>query len=126
MDWTGPWAGSPFPAKDTNIEGAGRPLTPSRRGLGGLPPAAEDAPLAARWRSAGLSLLGRTNTPEFATEFVCEPTWRGSTQNPWDLSRTPGGASGRGASRGGPSPAPPRPRTRAGGRLRSSPPAPPA
>jgi amidase len=42
--------------------------------------------------------LGRTNTPEFATEFVCEPTWRGSTQNPWDLSRTPGGSSGGAAA----------------------------
>ncbi len=25
-------------------------------------------------------MLGRTNTPEFAGEFVTEPTWRGATQ----------------------------------------------
>src|SRR5258706_12148372 len=94
MDLAGTLGGVPFLPKDINIEVAGMHLTSSCRWLEGLPPAAEDAPLAARWRSAGLSLLGRTNTPEFATEFVCEPTWRGSTQNPWDLDRTPGGSSG--------------------------------
>jgi amidase len=98
MDLTAPLAGVPFLAKDINIEVAGLHLTSSCRWLEGLPPAAEDAPLAARWRSAGLSLLGRTNTPEFATEFVCEPTWRGSTQNPWDFTRTPGGSSGGAAA----------------------------
>ncbi len=98
MDLAAPLAGVPFLPKDINIEVAGMHLTSSCRWLEGLPPAAEDAPLAARWRSAGLSLLGRTNTPEFATEFVCEPTWRGSTQNPWDLSLTPGGSSGGAAA----------------------------
>jgi amidase len=57
-----------------------------------------DAPLAARWRKAGLSILGRTNTPEFAGEFVTEPTWRGATHNPWDLTRSPGGSSGGSAA----------------------------
>src|ERR1700736_2333048 len=98
MDLGAPLAGVPFLAKDINIEVAGLHLTSSCRWLEGLPPADEDAPLAARWRSAGLSILGRTNTPEFATEFVCEPTWRGSTQNPWDLGRTPGGSSGGAAA----------------------------
>src|SRR6202049_3048859 len=98
IDLAAPLAGVPFLAKDINIEVAGLHLTSSCRWLEGLPPAAEDAPLAARWRSAGLAILGRTNTPEFATEFVCEPTWRGSTQNPWDLSRTPGGSSGGAAA----------------------------
>src|SRR5258705_13097218 len=98
MDLAATLAGVPFRPKDINIEVAGMHLTSSCRWLEGLPPAAEDAPLAARWRSAGLSLLGRTNPPEFATEFVCEPTWRGSTQNPWDLDRTPGGSSGGAAA----------------------------
>ncbi len=98
IDPTAPLAGVPFLAKDMNIEVAGLHLTSSCRWLAGLPPAREDAPLAARWRSAGLSLLGRTNTPEFAGEFVTEPTWRGSTQNPWDLTRSPGGSSGGAAA----------------------------
>jgi amidase len=98
VDLTAPLAGVPFLAKDMNIEVAGLHLTCSCRWLAGLPPAAVDAPLAARWRSAGLSLLGRTNTPEFAGDFVTEPTWRGSTQNPWDLTRSPGGSSGGAAA----------------------------
>jgi amidase len=98
VDLTAPLAGVPFLAKDMNIEVAGLHLTSSCRWLAGLPPATVDAPLAARWRSAGLSLLGRTNTPEFAGDFVTEPTWRGSTQNPWDLTRSPGGSSGGAAA----------------------------
>lgn len=93
-----PLAGVPFLAKDMNIEVAGLHLTSSCRWLASLPPAATDAPLAARWRQAGLSILGRTNTPEFAGEFVTEPTWRGPTLNPWDLARSPGGSSGGAAS----------------------------
>jgi amidase len=98
MDSAAPLAGVPFLAKDMNIDVAGLHLTASCRWLAGLPAATRDAPLAARWRSAGLSLLGRTNTPEFAGEFVTEPTWRGATQNPWDLSRSPGGSSGGAAA----------------------------
>jgi amidase len=90
--------GVPFLAKDMNIEVAGLHLTASCRWLKDLPPASADAPLAARWRAAGLSILGRTNTPEFAGEFVTEPTWRGPTRNPWDLSRSPGGSSGGSAA----------------------------
>jgi amidase len=93
-----PLAGVPFLAKDMNIEVAGMHLTASCRWLDGLPPATTDAPLAARWRSAGLCLLGRTNTPEFAGEFVTEPKWRGPTHNPWDLARSPGGSSGGAAA----------------------------
>jgi amidase len=91
-------AGVPFLAKDMNIEVAGLHLTASCRWLRGLPPAAADAPLAARWRRAGLSLLGRTNTPEFAGDFVTEPTWRGPTINPWNPALSPGGSSGGAAA----------------------------
>jgi amidase len=93
-----PLAGVPFLAKDVNIEVAGLHLTSSCRWLAQLPAATADAPLAARWRAAGLSILGRTNTPEFAGEFVTEPTWRGPTCNPWDLARSPGGSSGGAAA----------------------------
>jgi amidase len=98
MDLTAPLAGVPFLAKDMYIEVAGLHLTASCRWLAELPPATLDAPLAARWRRAGLSVLGRTNTPEFAGEFVTEPTWRGPTQNPWDVTLSPGGSSGGAAA----------------------------
>jgi amidase len=98
VDLKAPLAGVPFLAKDINIDVAGLHLTASCRWLSQLPPAAVDAPLAARWRAAGLLIMGRTNTPEFAGEFVTEPTWRGATRNPWDLTRSPGGSSGGAAA----------------------------
>lgn len=98
LDSHAPLAGVPFLAKDINIDVAGLHLTSSCRWLSGLPRATDDAPLAARWRAAGLSILGRTNTPEFAGEFVTEPTWRGPTRNPWDQARSPGGSSGGAAA----------------------------
>jgi amidase len=97
-DRTRPLAGVPFLAKDMNIEVQGLHLTSSCRWLAHLPPAGEDAPLASRWRRAGLTILGRTNTPEFAGDFVTEPTWRGATANPWNTARTPGGSSGGAAA----------------------------
>jgi amidase len=93
-----PLAGVPFLAKDMNIDVRGLHLTASCRWLAGLPPAAQDAPLARCWRAAGLSILGRTNLPEWAEDFVTEPTWRGPTANPWDIARSPGGSSGGAAA----------------------------
>ncbi|MGD0504700.1 MAG: amidase [Steroidobacteraceae bacterium] len=97
-DTSAPLCGVPFLAKDMNIDVAGMQLTYSCRWLEHAPAAVADAPLAARWRAAGLTLLGRTNTPEFAGEFVTEPTWRGPTRNPWDLALSPGGSSGGAAA----------------------------
>jgi amidase len=93
-----PLAGVPFLAKDMNIDVAGLRLTASCRWLADLPPATADAPLAERWRRAGLMILGRTNLPEWAEDFITEPTWRGPTVNPWDGARSPGGSSGGAAA----------------------------
>jgi amidase len=95
---TAPLCGVPFLAKDMNIEVAGMQLTYSCRWMEHAPAATADAPLAARWRAAGLTLLGRTNTPEFAGEFVTEPTLRGPTRNPWAPELSPGGSSGGAAA----------------------------
>ena len=95
---TAPLYGVPFLSKDMNIAVRGFQLTQSCRWLADIPAATEDAPLAKRWRAAGLSILGRTNLSEFAANFVCEPSWRGPTYNPWDTSRSPGGSSGGAAA----------------------------
>lgn len=56
--------------------------------------AAQDAPLVARLRAAGAIILGVTNTPEFLMAWETDNLLYGRTNNPWDLSRTPGGSSG--------------------------------
>jgi Asp-tRNA(Asn)/Glu-tRNA(Gln) amidotransferase A subunit family amidase len=56
--------------------------------------AQQDAPLVARLRSAGAIILGATNTPEFLMAWETDNVLYGRTNNPWDLSRTPGGSSG--------------------------------
>lgn len=98
VDRTAPFAGVPFLAKDINVDVAGFQTTHACRFFADAPTATEDSALARRWRAAGLVIPGRTNTPEFATDYVCEPELFGPTRNPWDLSRTPGGSSGGAAA----------------------------
>jgi Asp-tRNA(Asn)/Glu-tRNA(Gln) amidotransferase A subunit family amidase len=54
----------------------------------------EDAPVVARLRAAGAVILGTTNCPEFLMAYETDNLLHGRTNNPWDLSRTPGGSSG--------------------------------
>jgi amidase len=57
-------------------------------------PAAADAEVVRRLRSAGAVVLGKTHVPELTIQpFTESPVW-GVTRNPWDLQRTPGGSSG--------------------------------
>jgi len=53
-----------------------------------------DAPLVARFRQAGAIILGVTNVPELLMAWETDNLLYGRTNNPWDLSRTPGGSSG--------------------------------
>ncbi len=55
---------------------------------------AEDAPVVARLREAGVVILGTTNCPEFLMAYETDNLLHGRTNNPWDLERTPGGSSG--------------------------------
>ena len=88
-----PVSGAPFYLKDVNQFTSDMPTTFSSRFFEGAPPR-EDSELVSRWRNAGLVILGKTNTPEFAEDFVCEPTFRGVTRNPWNPEVTTGGSSG--------------------------------
>jgi len=54
----------------------------------------KDAPLVTRLRQAGAIVLGVTNTPELLMAWETDNLLYGRTNNPWDLSRTPGGSSG--------------------------------
>ncbi len=53
-----------------------------------------DAPLVARLKAAGAIVLGTTNTPELLMAYQTDNLLYGRSQNPWDLTRSPGGSSG--------------------------------
>ena len=53
-----------------------------------------DATVTARLRAAGAILLGKTNTPELTFAGETDNLVYGRTNNPFDLSRAPGGSSG--------------------------------
>ncbi len=57
-----------------------------------------DAAPVARLRKAGAIILGKTNTPEFATGATTFNDVFGVTRNPWDPTKTPAGSSGGSAA----------------------------
>ena len=57
-----------------------------------------DGPIAARTRAAGAVLLGKTNVPPMLADWQSANPIFGRTNNPWDLTRTPGGSSGGSAA----------------------------
>ena len=57
-----------------------------------------DATVVARLRKAGAIILGKTNLPLLGMDYQTNSPVFGITNNPWDISRTPGGSTGGGAS----------------------------
>src|SRR5439155_13562809 len=65
---------------------------------GGAHPAQNDSVLVARLRAAGAIVMGKTNTPEMGWKGQTDNAVFGTTRNPWDPTRTPGGSSGGSAA----------------------------
>ena len=58
----------------------------------------EDAVTVARLKAAGAVILGKTNVPLVLGDWQSYNDIYGTTNNPWDLGRTPGGSSGGSAA----------------------------
>lgn len=87
-----PLDGVPVTVKDT-IE------TAALRSTSGSPVRANyvpsiDAPSVARLKKGGAIILGKTNAAEMAMDYTADNPVFGRTNNPHDLSKTPGGSSG--------------------------------
>lgn len=92
----GPLHGVPVTIKDSFA-------TAGLRTTSGYPPLAdyippEDATVVARVKVAGAIVLGKTNLPLLVHGFQSDNPVFGRTNNPWDLTRTPGGSTGGGAA----------------------------
>lgn len=92
----GPLHGVPMTIKDS-LDTAGMITTGGTKGRASFVPE-RDATVVARLRGAGAILLGKTNTPELTLSFETNNLVYGRTNNPYDLSRTPGGSSGGAAA----------------------------
>ena len=88
----GPLHGIPVTAKDT-IEIRGVTSTGGTMGRADYLPT-DDATVIERLRGAGAIVLGVTNVPELVLAGDTDNLVYGRTNNPYDLSRTPGGSSG--------------------------------
>jgi len=60
--------------------------------------ARRDSVAVARLRAAGANVFGKTNVPVHLADWQTFNPLYGTTNNPWDLTRTPGGSSGGSAA----------------------------
>ncbi len=95
----GPFHGVPFLLKDAGAAMAGLPMYMGNGLLRTLDwrPAA-DTVLGARFRAAGLVVIGKTAMPEFGCQPTTQPISFGACRNPWDPARSTAGSSGGAAA----------------------------
>jgi amidase len=89
----GPLHGVPFSVKDS-IDVRGVRSTAGTLGRKNVELANEDATLVARLRKAGGIPIAKTNLPDLLFSFESDNLIFGRTNNPYDLTRSPGGSSG--------------------------------
>lgn len=94
---SGPFAGVPFLLKDLGSGEKGTVQEAGSRLYRGRV-LSHDAFLIERFRAAGLSLLGRTTTPEQGLSSTTESVLTGATRSPWNPATRAGGSSGGAAA----------------------------
>lgn len=92
----GPLAGIPIGVKDLE-NAAGMPTTHGSV-LFKDNMAEADSIQVSRLREAGCVVVGKTAAPEFGIYAFTSTDLHGTTRNPWNLDRTPGGSSGGSAA----------------------------
>ncbi len=92
----GPFHGVPMTVKES-YDVVGMPTTWGLNELkDNVPP--RNALAVDRLLGAGVVLFGKTNVPSWLADWQSFNPVYGTTNNPWDLSRTPGGSSGGSAA----------------------------
>jgi amidase len=94
-DPVGPFAGLPMTIKDS-LDVDHLPASSGLEALLRRP--AQDAVAVAKVRAAGAVIWGKTNIPVMTADLQTYNGVYGTTNNPWDLGRTPGGSSGGAAA----------------------------
>ncbi len=93
----GPLSGVPYALKDIGLFYTGVPTRAGCRLFNDFIPD-HDSTLVARLRGAGVVIVGKTNTPEFALTVATEPSLFGATSNPWKSGYSCAGSSGGSAA----------------------------
>jgi len=94
-----PWGrlhGVPILMKDDKKTAGIRSTCGAKIYAGNVPK--ENAPAVRSLLDSGAIIVGKTNLPEWASDFQSYNDVAGTTNNPWNLARTPGGSTGGGAA----------------------------
>ena len=93
----GMFTGVPFALKDIGAPLAGTPCAEGTRALRDNV-STQNGTLVDRYLAAGLVILGKTTTSEFALVGSIENELHGQTRNPWNTGHSTGGSSGGAAA----------------------------
>lgn len=93
----GPFRGVPFLIKDVGLHFKGRKTEFCSRLCQGMV-AKEDSNYATLLKGSGITIVGRTNTPEFSMSTSSENLLYGNTSTPWKKGYSANGSTGGGAA----------------------------